>query len=299
MTLVGTHLSPLRLGGVAISPLDEVEGVLYPLVQLVHGCNVLSLLWPHIPAAVRTLTADAARQDGNRLHTQVLAELEVLIVAQSHALVVAPCVLLLYALVARADGVLPAVGVPEAVAAAVYHTAAREAHELWLQVGQSLCQVLTQTVTLVGVLWHERQVVDVDVAIVEQQHLQGSLLAVSVRLERGLECLPVVFAFACRDVERCLCQQFRVLAPALRLYQYHTQLFGGAHIGQTHGEVVLCAVLHADTLETAVLDAEASPALEVVELSCALGVDAHTGVADVAVREAVVHLVGGDRLDIA
>ena len=77
---IGAHLGPFVGGGVAVGPLNEVDGFSYPLVHLAHGDDVLSLVL-HAPAAVGSLTADATGQDRQWLHTQVLAELEVLIVA--------------------------------------------------------------------------------------------------------------------------------------------------------------------------------------------------------------------------
>ena len=35
------------------------------------------------------------------------------------------------------------------------HATAREAHELGMEVGQCLCEILTQAVTLIGVFWHQ------------------------------------------------------------------------------------------------------------------------------------------------
>ena len=274
MSCVGTHLRPLVGGGVAVGPLDEVDGLCHPLVHLAHGHHVLCLRGPHVPAAVGALAAHAARQDGHGLHAEVFAELEVLEVSQSAALVVAPGVLQLPALLLRADGGLPAVGVPEAVAAAVHHASAGEAHELRLQVGQCLCQILAQAVAFVGVFRHERHLVDVEVAHGEDENLQVGILAVLRRRQHSLILLPRRSA----DIERRLGQHRRIGAPTLSgLGQHHAHLLSTAYVAEEHGEVVLCAGLHADAVEAVVLQAEALPALIVVKLLRALGVQPHVG----------------------
>ena len=132
---------PLVLSGVAVGPLYEVDGLADPLVHLRHRHHVLSLSL-HIPTAVCSLAADTTGQDRQWLHAQVFAELEILEVTKTHALMVAPGVLQLTALFLRTDSGLPAVGVPEAVAAAVNYASAGETHELRLQVCKSLSEVL-------------------------------------------------------------------------------------------------------------------------------------------------------------
>ena len=76
---LGAYASPLGVR-VAVSPLNKVQRVLYPLVHLRHGDHVLGLVF-HAPAAIGTLAGDSAGQDGQGGHAEVFAELEVLIVA--------------------------------------------------------------------------------------------------------------------------------------------------------------------------------------------------------------------------
>lgn len=52
------------------------------------------------------------------------------------------------------------------------HTATREAHELWLQVGQCLGKVLTEAMTFISILGHQRHHVDIHVASVEHEDLE-------------------------------------------------------------------------------------------------------------------------------
>ena len=94
------------------------------------------------------------------MHAEVLAELEVLEVTQTHALVVAPGILQTATLFLRTDGGLPTISVPEAVATTVYYASARETHEFGLQVGQHLGKVLTQTMSFVSILRHQRAHMD-------------------------------------------------------------------------------------------------------------------------------------------
>ena len=229
MTGIGTHLGPLVRGGVAVGPFDEVDGLGHPLVHLAHGYYVLSLSGPHAPAAVGTLAADTAGKDGHRLHTEVFAELEILEVAETAALVVAPGVLQLSALLLRTDGGLPAIGIPESVPTAVHHASAGEAHELRMQVGQCLCQVLAQAVSLVGVLGHKRHLVNVDVTHGEDENLQVGVRAVFSRRQHSLIFLPRGAA----HVEGRLSQYYRIGSPALSgLGQHHAHLLGAADVAK-------------------------------------------------------------------
>ena len=224
---------------------------------------------------------------------------------------VAPGVLQLQALVARADGVLPMVGVPEAVAAAVYHATAGEAHELRLQVGQCLSKVLTQAVTLVSVLRHERHVVQNDVTLVEHQQLQGSIFAVSsgyqrslmlmqtVKAVRLLRLLPLCKRHITNHLNDSVAQQFRIPAPGLWLYECDAHRHGlVAPVDHAHGEVVLLARLHHDAVEAVVLQAEALPAFIVLVLLDALSVQLHAGVRLVEHPGGGTRHIHGRRLDV-
>ena len=209
---VSTHLCPLVGCGVAISPLNEVDSFSYPFVHLRHGDNVLSLSRPHIPTTIGTLTTDTTGQNGYRLHTEVLTELEILIVSQTHALVVAPCVLQTTTCLLRTDGGLPTIGVPETVATAMYYTTTRETHKLRMQVGQCLSKVRTQTVSFISIFGHQRYHVDIKVASVQHQQLQDSIFAVFCGSEHGTIFLPLLVA----NGDGCFIQHLRILSPALR-----------------------------------------------------------------------------------
>ena len=184
---------------------------------------------------------------------------------------VAPGVLQAETLLLWADGVLPAVSVPEAVAAAVNHASAGEAHELRLEVGQSLSEILAQAVALEGVGRHEREHVHVDVAGVEHEHLQHGICGILGGCQRGLIFLPLRGI----GVERGLGQQLRVLAPALWHGENHAHLLGSTDVADEGREVVLRPGLDADAVEAAVLQAVATEAVEVVELTCAFHVQTH------------------------
>ena len=157
---IGTHLSPLTGSRITVGPFYQVERLVGPFIHLAHRNHILRLVL-HAPTAVGTLTAYATRQNRQRLHTQVFAELEIFIVPQSHALMVAPAILKATALFLRSDGCLPAVCIPEAVTASMNHATAGEAHELRVKVGQRLCQILAQSVSLVSILGHKRDLVHI------------------------------------------------------------------------------------------------------------------------------------------
>ena len=155
MTSLSTHLSPFIRGRVAIGPFDEVDSLSYPLVHLAHRNDILCLCGVHIPTAIGTLTADTTGEDRQGLHAEVLTELEIFEITETHALMIAPGILQALTLLLRTDGGLPAIGIPEAVATTMNDTATGEAHELRLQVSQSLSEVLSEAMTLIGILRHQ------------------------------------------------------------------------------------------------------------------------------------------------
>ena len=286
VTCISTHLAPLRVH-VAVGPLNQVERLVHPLVHLAHGHHILSLVF-HAPAAVGSLAAHATGQNGQRLHVQVLAELEILIVAQSHTLVVAPRVLQSTALLLRSNGSLPAIGVPESVAASMNHTTAWEAHELRMQVGQSLSQILAHAMTLIGILGHQRNHVNIHLALIQHQNLQHGLLGLFRGSQHNLVFLPILAAY----VDGSLGQQFRVLAPPhLRLSQHYADLFRiVVHIAEESREIIFGPGLYGNAVEAIVLQAETLPALVVVILLHALDMQAHIG--GIVLVEPVVHARG-------
>ena len=70
MACSGTNGTPLGVD-IAVGPLDEVKGILYPLVHILHSNDFLGLVL-HAPATVYALTAYTARQNGKGLHAHVL-----------------------------------------------------------------------------------------------------------------------------------------------------------------------------------------------------------------------------------
>ena len=150
MTGIGTNLTPLGVSW-TVGPLYQVKSLIGPLLHILHRNGILRLC-THVPTAVGTLAAYTARQNGQRLHACILAELEVLKVSHLHALMVTPCVLYALTCLLWADGCFPAICIPESVTTTMYHATAGESHELGIQINQRLSQVLTETMTLIGIL---------------------------------------------------------------------------------------------------------------------------------------------------
>ena len=90
---------------------------------------------------------------------------------------IAPGVLQLTTCLLRTDGGLPTVGVPETVTTAMHHATTREAHELRMEVGECLSQILTQAVPLISILGHQRYHIYIHITIVKSQNHQRSFLA--------------------------------------------------------------------------------------------------------------------------
>ena len=273
MTSFSTHLSPLVGSRIAVGPLDKVDALVYPLVHLAHRYYVLGLTL-HAPTTVGTLTTYATRQNRQRLHTQILTELEVLKVSKTTTLVIAPCVLELTALPLWSDSGLPTIGIPEAIATTMNYASSRETHESWVKVGQCLSQILTQTMTLISILRHQRYYINIHIASGEYQYLQSSILAVGIRSEHRLKLFPVLII----HIKGSLCQEFWILWwPTLYgLYQYNTNLLGITnYVAHKSREIVLLASLYRDTVETVVLYADTCPTSIVVILLSTLDVEAH------------------------
>ena len=159
MTGIGTNLTPLGVCR-TVSPLNQVKCLIGPLLHFLHGDCILSLC-THIPTAVGALATYAARQDGQRLHAGILAELEILKVSHLHALMVTPGILDTLTGLLGTYGCLPAVCIPESVTTAVNHATAGESHELGIQVNQCLSKVLTQTMALISILRIEGYHIDI------------------------------------------------------------------------------------------------------------------------------------------
>ena len=83
------------------------------------------------------------------------------------------------------------IGVPEAVTTTVNNTTAREAHELWVESLKSLGKVLTKTMTMISILWHERNHIYVEITLVEKENLEICLLAIVIGSKLGIVFLPI------------------------------------------------------------------------------------------------------------
>ena len=172
------------------------------------------------------------------------------------------------------------------------HTTAGEAHELRIQVGQSLSQILAHTMTLIGVLGHQRNHVDIHLALIQHQNLQHGLLGLFRGSQHNLVFLPILAVY----VDSSLGQQFRVLAPPLRLSQHHADLFRiVVHIAEESREIIFGPGLYGNAVEAIVLQAEALPAFIVVVFLHSLGVQTHIGgvVGMQGIVHASLHPTGG------
>ena len=189
MSGLSTHTAPFG-GDIAIGPFDEVKCFVHPFVHLVHRTSVLCLVL-HTPTAVDALAADTTRKDGKWLHTDILAELEILEVAKAHALVIAPGVLELLALMLGTQSGLPTIGVPEAIATTMNHATAGETHETWMHGLQCLGKVLAKAVAHKGIFGHQRYGIDVHLAHGEHENLEDCIRAIFDRFEDGLHLVPI------------------------------------------------------------------------------------------------------------
>ena len=292
VTSISTHLGPLVGSGVAIGPLNEVDSLSYPFVHLAHGNNILSLCRPHVPTTIGTLTADTAGQNGNRLHAEVFAELEILIVTKTHALMVTPGILQTTTGLLRTNGSLPTIGVPETITTTMYYATTREAHELRMQVGKGLSEVRAQTVSLIGVFGHQRYHVDIQVAGVQHQQLQNGILTVFCGSEHGTIFLPLLVA----NGDGCLVQHFGVFSPSLRNGQHNADLLGLVNIAEEGREIILRTSLYRDAIIAAILQTKTFPAFVVIELLGTFSVETHVG--GIVRMDGVVHtnLQGSQRV---
>ena len=247
---LGTLLTPLAVH-VAVGKLYEVKAVLYVGVQLVHGhMGLLGL--------VLELARQSYAQHGQRLGTDVLAQQEELVEAQSVRLIVVREVTVV-------EGVFPAVAVQGAVLHRTYavlplvaclqvgtldDTAAGEAEHAWVYVFQSLSQVTAQSVltSLVRIEGEQRDVLQADGLAARQEDAQLSLLLSAGRPQRHGIFLPVAAGHVELLLNKLLPLLHRVLLDELHAY---LRLALGS-LGP-HGEAVLLVLLHADAEVTLVL----------------------------------------------
>ena len=152
-------------------------------------------------------------------------------------------------------------------------TTSGESHEPGVQVCQRLCQVFTQAMSLVGILWHERYHVDIQHTGVQYQDLQDGILAVLLGGQHSLVFLPVLAV----GRDGSLCQQFGVFAPSLGNAQNDADLLGSTCVAEEGGEVVLGTSLDGDTLKALILYAEAFPTRIVVIFLHTLNMETQIG----------------------
>ena len=91
------------------------------------------------------------------------------------------------------------------------HAPAREAHELWMQVGQYLCQILAHAVTLVGILRIERNNVDVELTLLLTENIQRGVLEVL----SGRDGTRIFLPFAATDLKANFTYCNRAAEPVL------------------------------------------------------------------------------------
>ena len=267
MSGLSTHTAPFG-GDIAIGPFDEVKCFVHPFVHLVHRTSVLCLVL-HAPTTVDALAADTTRKDGKWFHTDILAELEILEVAKAHALVIAPGVLELLALMLGTKSGLPTIGVPEAIAATMNHATAGETHETWMHGLQCLGKVLAKTVAHEGIFGHQRYGIDVHLAHGEHENLEDCIRTIFDRFEDGLHLVPI----GAYDLYGLVSQQLLLTTGYNESDAHFLSL--AAHVAHKGREVILGACLHVHAVEAIVLEAYACPAIEVIVVSYALDENAH------------------------
>ena len=240
-------------GGGAIGPLDQVEHVLDVGRHFVQRQALLAFAPLVAVGGAGVLAANAGRHHRQGFRADVLAELEVLEVAEADALVVPPDVRLAAALLERADGVLPAVQVAEAVA--MDEAAAGKAHEPGLQVGDCLGEVGAQAVrpVLEGLLREQRNHVEPDAAAGLGQHDEAGVAGILLRLEHGGRLRPI------RPGGRQGGLGEHRAGGGLKPHRQRAT--GPVELPGEQREVVLVARLHRDAVETQVAQAHPSPAL--------------------------------------
>ena len=256
MAGIGAHLGPLRRGGVAVGPVNEVEQFLDVGGHLVHRYAAL-LSADTLGVGGRVLAGHAGCQYGQRFGTDVLAELEVLIEAQSARLVVAPDVEVGLAVLQRADGLVPVVYVLQSLT--VGHATAGESHELRFQVGNHLCQVAAQAVLAVhkGLLREERNHVDTHVGRLQRHDGQPGFGIATLGGEHGGIPCPSTG----RRLQFTLGQHSTILADELN---HKVLLLTAAQY--VHREVVLLTLLHGDAVPALVPEGVFRPQQGVVRI---------------------------------
>ena len=146
MSGLGPFASPSCGFGIAVGIFNQVEHVLYVLPHLLHRDAALLAVGRHEVFGMVARASDAGilaghacGHDWQRFGTDVLAELEILEVAQTARLVVTPDVGRRFSGFQRADGLFPMIDVVHPVP--MCQTSAGEADETRTDVGNGLRQV--------------------------------------------------------------------------------------------------------------------------------------------------------------
>ena len=143
-----------------------------------------------------------------------------------------------------------------------------------MKVSQSLSQILAKSVSLISVLRHERNSVNIQFAFGKNENLQRRILAVLSTSKLCTELLPGT----CRNINCSLSQSLGRLTPALRLNQCHAYFLGiTLHVTEEGREIIFLSSLKGNTVETIVLHTYTRPAVIVIIMPYALNVHAHVG----------------------
>ena len=238
MACVGTHTGPLVGGGVGIGPLDEMAQFVDIGRNLIHR-NASLLSTNTLGVGGRVLAGYAGSQHGQGLSADVFAKLEILEEAQSACLMVIPDVEVGLALLQQTHGVLPMIDIVETLS--VRHASAREAHELRMQGGNGLGQVLTHTVlaTFEGVLREERDHIHAHVSCLQGYDDQPGLVVGGCGSEHG----GILFPVAGTCLERALGQHIAVLSD-----QQNVKVLLLSASEDIHGEIVFFAHFNGDSV---------------------------------------------------
>ena len=250
-----THLTPRRRG-VAIGKLYEVQCILDIVVQLVHGhvntgvCGV----------RVLELTRKTARDNGQRLAAEVLAELEELKESQSIALVVVgevtarkrvvPAVLVQRTVLHGPHTVLPVIA--RLQVSTLYDTSAGETEHAGLHVEERLCQVLAHTVltTFPRVSGEKADVLHVCGHLAVTPHAQVCFVKGALGLDGGRVFLPLLAAYLHAAIAQLL-----VFAHRGVVHEVYPQLgLATVRHARPYREAVFLAAFHTHAEETVVLN---------------------------------------------
>ena len=161
MTHIGTELTPLG-GDRTISKLDKVECIVDIALEILDSYMCIRIL-----IIVLILASQTYRENWQWLCTNLLRKEEVLVEAQAQRLIVvrekamwegiSPAVLVQRTVLRSTHRVLPLITGIEV--GSLYDTSARETEDAWLQVGEILYEIGTETIPVV--FWEERDVVEI------------------------------------------------------------------------------------------------------------------------------------------